>query len=170
MVRTDDGGMVMVAEQYRSYTVCTQTRYGQSCNTHYIYNDIIAVNIDPQGNIEWAAKIPKRQHTVNDGGYFSSYAMHVKGDKIYFLFNDNGENLFIKPGEKYKQFELKGDDALVTLATVESDGHVVREAMFNQERKGAIFKPSECRSLPDDRMFIYATRRSEYRFGIITFH
>lgn len=169
MVRRQDGGMVMVAEEYRSYTVCTQTKYGQSCNTHYIYNDIIAVNIDPQGNIEWAAKIPKRQHTVNDGGYFSSYAMHVKGDNIYFLFNDNGENLFLKPGDKYKQFELKGDDALVTLATIEGDGHVRREAMFNQERKGTIFKPNECRSLPDDRMFIYATRKSEYRFGIITF-
>ncbi len=170
IISKEDGGAIMIAEQYRSYTVCyTDQRGNTRCSTHYIYNDIIVVNVDPQGNIEWASKVVKRQHTVNDGGYYSSYAMHVKDDNIYLIFNDNGENLFLPKGERVKEFELKGDDAVVTLATVEGDGTVHREALLNQERKGAIFKPNDCRSFPGDRMFIYATRKSEYRFGMITF-
>jgi hypothetical protein len=170
IIRKKDGGAVMIAEQYRSYTVCTTDSRGNTrCSTHYLYNDIIVVNVDAQGNIEWASKVVKRQHTVNDGGYYSSYATHVKDDQIYLIFNDNGENLFLPKGERVKQFELKGDDAIVTLATIDGDGTVHREALFTQERKGAIFKPSDCRSFPGDRMFLYATRRSEYRFGVITF-
>ncbi len=168
MIQTADGGMVLVAEEYRSYTVCTTTRYGTTCNTHYIYNDIIAVNISPEGNIEWAVKVPKRQHTVNDDRY-SSYVSHVKGDKLYLIFNDSGENLFLPKGEKYHQFELKGDDALVTICTIDGDGTLHREALFTQEKRGAIFKPNECVSLPDDRLFIYAERKSDYRFGMIQF-
>src|SRR5262249_40949277 len=82
IVRKEDGGAILMAEQYYMYvqTVCTSTgNGGQTCRNiyHYVYNDIIAVNIDASGNIVWSAKVPKRQHTTNDGGMYSSYAMAV---------------------------------------------------------------------------------------------
>ena len=174
IIRRDDGGAVLIAEQYYMYAVTTCTTNpngGQTCRTtyHYIYNDIIAVNIDPQGNIEWSAKVPKRQHTVNDDGYYSSYALEVKGDKIYLIFNDTGENLFLKPGDKIKQFEFKGKDALVTIATIDGDGNTKREALFSPERRETILRPKDCEQMDDDRMFIYSTRKKEYRFGVISF-
>lgn len=174
IIRREDGGAVLMAEQYYMYTqvICTSnSNGGQTCRTvyHYVYNDIIAVNIDPQGNIEWSAKVPKRQHTTNDNGYYSSYAVEVKGGKIYLIFNDTGENLFLKPGDKIRQFELKGKDALVTIATIDGSGTTKREALFSPERREAILRPKDCTQLMDDRMFIYASRRKEYRFGMITF-
>jgi hypothetical protein len=174
IIRRDDGGAVLIAEQYYMYAVTTCTTNpngGQTCRTtyHYIYNDIIAVNIDPQGNIEWSAKVPKRQHTTNDDGYYSSYALEVKGDKIYLIFNDTGENLYLKPGDKIKQFEFKGKDALVTIATIDGDGNTKREALFSPERRETILRPKDCEQMEDDRMFIYSTRKKEYRFGVISF-
>ena len=174
IIRRDDGGAVMVMEQYYMYavTTCYSTpNGGRSCTTtyHYIYNDIIVVNIDPDGNIEWAVKVPKRQHTVNDGGYYSSYAMEVKGDKIHLIFNDSGENLYVKSGDKIKQFELKGKDALVTIVTIDGNGDVKREALFTPERRDVILKPKDCVQLDNDQMMIYATRKKEYRFGMIDF-
>ena len=174
IVRRDDGGAVMVLEQYYMY-VTTYTystgNGGTATRTvyHYIYNDVIAVNIDPEGNIEWAAKVPKRQHTTNDGGYYSSYALEVKGDKIYLVFNDSGDNLFLKPGDKIKQFDLTGKDALVTIATIDDGGNVTREALFTPERREAILKPKDCAQLNNDQMLIYATRKKEYRFGLVSF-
>lgn len=174
IIHREDGGAILMAEQYYMYAVTTCTSSpngGRTCTTtyHYIYNDIIAVNIDPKGNIEWSAKVPKRQHSVNDGGYYSSYGIEVKGDKIYLIFNDTGENLFLKPGDKIRQFELKGKDALVTIATIDGDGNTKREALFTPERREAILRPKDCTQLEDDRMFIYASRKKEYRFGMITF-
>ncbi|MGV3636882.1 MAG: hypothetical protein ACO1NQ_04450, partial [Flavobacteriales bacterium] len=174
LVVRDDGGVVMVGEQYRYYstTVCTTTQNGgQSCRTvdHYVYNDIVVVNVDPTGNIEWATKIPKRQHTTNDGGYFSSYAMTVKGDKMYFVFNDSGKNLFLKEGGKIAPFKLTGKEALITLATVESDGTVHREALLDPEKGETITRPKACVQTPDDQLFMFATRKDDYRFGLVTF-
>ena len=174
IVRRDDGGAVLVGEQYFMYT--TQTCYttqggGQQCTTtyHYIYNDIIVVNIDPDGNIAWATTIPKRQHTTNDGGYFSSFALEVKGSNIYFVYNDNGQNLFLAAGDKFKNTDFLGKSSIVTMATVSIDGHVTREALFDPEKRDLILRPKSCRQLEDDRLFMYATRKKDYRFGMVTF-
>lgn len=174
IILREDGGAVLVGEQYYMYvtTTTTSTPNGGTTTTttyHYLYNDIIAVNIDPAGDIEWCAKIPKRQHTRNDGGRYSSYALTVKGDKMYFIFNDTGENLMLLPGDRVRQFELKGKEALITLVTVDADGHTHREALLAPEKRDAILMPKECVQMEDDRMFIYAQRKKEYRYGMITF-
>jgi hypothetical protein len=173
-IKREDGGAVVVAEQYYMWveTIRTTNANGSvSTRTvyHYVYNDIIVVSIAPSGDIEWNAKVPKRQHSTNDGGYYSSYAMTLKGGKIYLLFNDNGENLFLKDGDKVQQFEVTGKDALVTLATIDEDGITHREALFSPEKRDAKVCPKDCITLEDERMFLYASRKKEYRFGLITF-
>lgn len=170
LIRRDDGGAVLVAEQFRTYTVCTTDSKGNTyCSTHYVYNDVILVNINPQGDIEWASKVPKRQHSVNDLGRYSGCAVEVKKDKIYIIFNDSGENLFLKPGDKVKQFELTGKDALVVLATVDGEGHTTREALFSPERRDVILRPQDCVEMRNESMFIYANRKKDYRYGLIDF-
>jgi len=174
IVLRDDGGAVLVGEMYNFYITTTTSTDSQGRMVtrsvyHYVYNDIIAISIDHKGDIDWAVKIPKRQHTTNDGGYYSSYGMVVKGEKIYFVFNDNGKNLFVKDGDKIEQFDLKGKEALITLVTVDISGRVFREALLAPDKRDAILRPKECVQLEDDRMFIYAERKKEYRFGTITF-
>lgn len=173
IILRDDGGAVLLAEQYivREVTT-TYTSNGQTyttTSTHYYYNDLLVINIDPSGDIQWAIKIPKRQHSVNDQGRFSGVAVNVKHDKIYFVFNDTGENLFLKPGDKVKQFALTGKDALVVLATVDANGTVSREALFSPDRRDVILRPKDCVELEDESMFIYANRKKDYRYGLITF-
>jgi hypothetical protein len=125
--------------------------------------------VDPEGNIDWAVKVPKRQHTTNDGGYYSSFAMHVTEDNIYLLFNDNGKNLFLLPGDKVEQFKLGGKEALITLATVEGVGTVHREALLAPDKRDAITRPKACVQIDENRMFVYAARKKDYRFGMITY-
>ncbi len=174
IIHREDGGAVLIAEQFFVREVTTQTPTGNggtmtSTSYHYYYNDVIAVNISPEGDVEWAAKVPKRQHSVNDGGAASSCAVEVKGSNIYLVFNDSGENLFVKPGDKIKQFELKGKDALVVLATMDRDGKVSREALFSPDRRDVILRPKDCVELKNQDMFIYANRGRDYRFGMIVF-
>lgn len=174
IIRRDDGGAVLIGEQYYSYstTTCYTTQGGgRTCTTtyHYIYNDVIVISIDPDGNISWASTIPKRQHTTNDGGYFSSYGLDVKGSNLYIVYNDNGQNLFLAAGDKFKNADFQGKSSIVTLATVNIDGHVTREALFDPEKRELILRPKSCRQLKDDRLFLYATRKKDYRFGMVTF-
>lgn len=174
IIHVDDGGAILLAEQYYVWVVTTTSTSpnGGTVTTtsyHYYYNDMIAVRIDPAGNIQWAVKVPKRQHSVNDGGMYSGCAVAVKGSNLYMVFNDSGENLFLKPGDKVKQFSLKGKDALVVLATVDTEGNVSREALFTPERRDVILRPQDCVQLQDKDMFIFASRKKDYRFGLIGF-
>ncbi|MBL8000828.1 MAG: hypothetical protein JNL05_02595 [Flavobacteriales bacterium] len=174
IIRREDGGALVLAEQYYWWvetvrttnangTVSTRVMY------HYVYNDIIVVNIAPGGDIEWAAKVPKRQHSINDAGYNSSFAANLKGGKVHLIFNDSGSNLFLKEGDRVAQFEVTGKDALVTLVTVDEDGITHREALFSPERRDAKVCPKDCVQLVDGRTFLYASRKKEYRFGMVTF-
>lgn len=173
LVRRDDGGAVLLAEQYYSYVTYTTTSTGNggtatTSTYHYVHNDIIVVNISPAGDIEWAVLVPKRQHSINTFIY-NSFASAVKDDRIYLLFNDTGDNLFVKPGDKVKQFELTGKDALAVLVTIDAAGEVSREALFSPERRDVILRPADCEQLMDQSMFIYGSRKSDYRFGKIDF-
>lgn len=174
IIRRDDGGAVMVGEQYRFFvtTTCTtNANGGQTCRTnfHYVYNDIIVVNVDPNGDIAWAAKVPKRQHSVNDGGRYSSYALVVKDDHIYVMFNDSGKNLMLLPGDKVEPFKY-GKDMLITLATINADGKVFREALLPQDKRDAITRPKAGVQTGDGRLFIYANWKKTHRFGTVTFN
>lgn len=173
LIRRDDGGVVMVAEQYRYYVTqnCVTDANGRTnCSYvhHYVYNDIIVVNVDPDGNIAWAVKVPKRQHSTNDGGRYSSYALVVKNDHIYLMFNDHGKNLMLLPGDKVEPFRY-GKEMLITLATVNQDGKVFREALLPQDKRDAITRPKASVQIGDDRLFIYANWKKSHRFGTVNF-
>jgi hypothetical protein len=118
IILRDDGGAYLIGEQF-FVKVVTRTTTGSnghtstSTTTYYYFNDILVINMSPSGEIEWTEKIPKRQRTTNDGGFFSSYALSVVKDKLYFVFNDHPKNLFYKAGQThtfyYKQI-LKATD------------------------------------------------------------
>jgi hypothetical protein len=180
IILREDGGAVMVGEQYFMYQRCTGTGNSRKCYWVHEYNDIIAINIDPEGDIEWAQIIPKRQSFIERQyalvignmparPVFASYAVAVKGDNLYFVFNDSGKNLFLKPGMKVEHYDLKGKGQLITLATIDGNGLVHREALLSPEKRDAILQPMRCRQMDENNMFIFAQRGKEMRFGSIIF-
>jgi hypothetical protein len=174
IVQREDGGALVLAEQYYWWVETVRTTnangtYSTRTLYHYVYNDVIVVNVDPSGDIAWAAKVPKRQHSINDDGYYSSFTANTKGGRTYLVFNDSGENLFLQDGGKVDQFELSGKDAMVTLATIDDDGITHREALLSPEKRDAKVCPKDCMVLMDGRTFLYASRKKEYRYGVVTF-
>ena len=94
--------------------------------------------------------------------------MVVKEENIYLLFNDNGLNLFLAPGDKVETFRY-GKKMLITLATINGDGKVSREALLSQEKREAMTRPKAGVQVGDDRLFIYANWKKDHRFGTVTF-
>lgn len=172
LILRDDGGVVLVGEQFFIQTV-TSTSTGANgvrittTNYYYHYNDIIVVNINPDGEIDWAQKIGKRQRTYNDGGYYSSYALAVSGDKMYFVFNDNGKNLLYNGrGTLYPFSSTK--NALAMLVVMDSEGNQKREALFAQEKKSAILRPMLSNQIDKKSLVVYCTRKNLEKFVKIT--
>jgi hypothetical protein len=165
MVLRDDGGVMLVGEQYFVDQV-TYIRPGPNGTTstqityHYYYNDIIVVNIAPNGLIEWTDKIPKRQHTTNDGGFFSSYLLGAKGDKIYFIFNDNPKNLNLSqnPGiGKFASF-TRQRTSIVTLVVLDIEGRNRRLSLLSLKDEGMLSRPKVSEQVDPDTLILIAQK------------
>lgn len=168
-----DGGVTLIAEQYRSYTVCTTTTTANggtttTCHTHYIYNDLMVLTFNADGSLAWKCKVPKRQHTVDDYGYYSSYAYVALDDKLFFLYNDNPKNLYLQPGEKIYNY-APAKEAAVILVEVDATGKVTRELLTTTEKGDLDIRPKMCVQTGAREMLILAERSRMYQFSKVTF-
>lgn len=152
-----DGGLVVVGEIYNVYTVCyTDSKGYTRCSTHYIYGTIFVINVDKGGDVDWFATIPKMQHTVNDGGFYSSYAMLNSEDAMYFIFNDNIKNYNPKKKDN-KIFNMAGPKKSgTTIAKVSPDGKVSKELNLKLQAEKMLLRPKVNRHLTKDKMVVLA--------------
>lgn len=174
----EDGGLVGTMEQYYVRVVTSQNAQTGATTTtyYYYYNDIVAYKVGADGGFEWLTKIDKYQVSTNDGGYFSSYARYVDGEKLVLFFNDNVDNY----NENTNEFEMDGrvKSARIskkknTVAICEIDlesGQLKREMYFDREEIGAVVVPKlfdvDYRT---NEMLIYAVRGRKEQFGRLSF-
>ncbi len=186
LILRSDGGAVLVAEQYFVEQV-TDNNYGlynpyfspfndpfyynrfnnRQTDYYYHYNDIIVVNISPDGEIEWSSRIPKQQETRNDGGYYSSYAMTTTRDGFFFLFNDDGRNFGRDDGKLYTY--TGGNNSVVALAQVNIKGEVSVTPLSSNRDAGVVTRPKMCKQIGKREMAVLGERGRGYRFGSLKF-
>ncbi len=142
-------------------------RNNRRSDYYFNYNDIIVVNIQPDGEIAWTTRVPKRQVSVNDGGTYSSYAMSIVADKLYFAYNENPKNL--DPKRTKTVAETPDKYSVVTLAEVARDGSLKRYPMFSNRDKGVVTRPKICRQVGRRDMAVYGESGRTYRFGVLSF-
>ncbi len=152
---------------YSPYGYNSYNRNNGRSDLYYHYNDVIVVNIRPDGEIDWAARIPKRQLSRNDGGLFSSYAMSIVADKLYFTYNEDPRNL--DPRNKRTYTEEPDKYSVVVLAEINRQGEVRRTPLFQNKEEGITSRPKICRQIGRNKMAIYGERGRSYRFGLLTF-
>lgn len=178
IILRDDGGAMLVGEQYFVNIVTTtqtmSTGTGTTTTTtttyYYNYNDIIVVNIDPKGQIEWVKKIPKRQVTTNDGGFYSSYVISITNGKLYFVFNDNPKNLLEKTtdSKKFATFSnQKG--SIAVLVEVDKDGNYTKEPLFKTVDAEVMIRPKVCEQISSNEIVLFGQRKKAERFARLTF-
>ena len=178
LILRSDGGAVLIAEQYymekqedNRYSSPYYNRYNYNyryrdnvnIDYHYHYNDIIVVNIKPNGEIQWASRIPKRQETTNDGGYYSSYATAIVRDKICFVYNDNGKNFGAKKNNR--RYKFNGSNSIVVLTEVGMDGSVNTFPLGSNREQGIITRPKVCKQIGKRRVAIFGERGKKFKFG-----
>lgn len=171
LIEKEDGGLVMVAEQYYvrvTQTTTTNPNGGTSTSTtyHYYYNDIIIVSFDEEGEVEWRENIAKAQYSTNDNGYYSGFNMTVKGGMMHFYFVDQGYSV---PGlDIDRQTDKESYKANHFIhASVDLDGNKEVQSLGEFDRKAFRPIPKEFVSMRDGRSTIYLRGRKAYKIGHI---
>ncbi len=169
IILREDGGAVLVGEQYYVVVNTYTDANGNTRTTYtYHYNDIIVINVDPEGNIEWTEKIAKKQITSNDNGYFSSYTLAVVDDKLYFVFNDHPKNLFYNGSGKVYNMK-RGKESLVVLVSMDMNGAQEREALFTKGETEIWTRPKVCDQISEDEMILFGENKKTHRFARLRF-
>ena len=187
LILRSDGGALLIAEQYFVQQRSNFDRFGyggiggfgyynrydpafRNDDYFYNFNDIIVVNIRPNGEIEWATRIPKRQVTSNDGGYFSSYSMSIVRDKLYFVYNENGRNFEEKKeNKKNRIYSYNGRNSIVALAEIRKDGSLHTYPLFSNREADITTRPFICKQIGKKEMLIYGERGRNYKFANLQF-
>jgi hypothetical protein len=142
-----DGSAVIIGEGYRVVEMRSEDSNGNTkINYFYYYDDIIVINVEKNGEISWYKRIPKKQVSKNDGGYYSSYHMKLDGDNVYFVFNDRkSNNKRLKQGKNavYMKFPRRSS---TTLVTVDRKGNIERESLFKNKDMRLVLVPKQTRN------------------------
>ena len=173
LIIRSDGGALLIAEQFfveeRTYREpYNPTGFNNRMQTvyYYNYNDIIVVNINPNGEIAWSSRIPKRQVTTNDGGYYSSYAHSIVRDKIYFVYNDNRRNFEY---DNKRIYNFDGRSSYIALTEVNRDGTTKTYPLYRNKDADIITRPKICKQTGKKEMTIYGENRRNFRFAKLKF-
>jgi len=131
-------------------------------------NDLIIANIQPNGEIEWATRIPKEQETRNDGGYFSSYAMSIVRDKLFFIFNDDSRN-YDQNDDRLYGFSGNTRRTLISLAQINRDGSLEMSPLLNNEQDNLLFRPKVSRQTGKREMILFGERGKKFKLATLQF-
>ncbi len=176
LILRNDGGAVLVGEQYfvdivNQFDNFGVNRFGGGINQtdyYYNYNDLIVANIKPNGEIDWATRIPKAQETRNDGGYFSSYAMSIVRDKLFFIFNDDSRN-YDNSDDKLYGFTGSTRRTLISLAQINRDGSLEMSPLINNEQDNLLFRPKVSRQTGKREMILFGERGKKFKLATLQF-
>lgn len=170
IVLKKDGGAVLVGEKYYMYVVTRTSSKGQTTTTyHYVYGDIIVINMNKEGQVLWKTRIPKRQHTTNDNGFLSSYVLSKVGNKLMFVFNDHIENLGYQKGNKIKNLPRKKKDLATILVEVDKDGNQSKEILFTVQDTKSYAVPKVSEQTTRDEVMLFGQYRRKNRFFRVKF-
>lgn len=155
MVLLEDGGWLLIAEQFyitQRTTTSTGPNGAMTTNTVIVYNydDIIAVKMNKQGEIEWNAKIPKHQSTTGNTNALS-----------YTWTNCNGSFVFVYNSS------LGRKESIVYASVIDAMGKVENEILMTSERDELMLYPGYSSRIAECGIMLYSARKKNYRFSIM---
>ncbi|GAB5524147.1 MAG: hypothetical protein Roseis2KO_20190 [Roseivirga sp.] len=169
LVAMPDGSVRMIGEQRQIYTTTVGYGVSQIIQTHFLFNDMVIVSINKEGEVEWAERIAKRQHTVDDKAAFSSYALMVRDNELAFMFNDNAQNLYYNGVGRVAPM-AKNSATVVMAARVGQFGDVRRAGLFRRGDAQIRIRPVFAHQLDEDELLLFGHRQlREQRFVIVKF-
>ena len=171
LVPRGDGGVVLTAEQFFVQTVSTTDPRTSVPITRILYhfNTILVVSISPEGQIEWATKIPKFQKATQDQASFASYALMITDAHLYFIYNDHRKNIDEQRVNRLRNFSLDDRNGVVAMASVDPEGKVERKKLLPQKEIETLTQPRLCTQISPNEMMMIARYRKNVQYGRVDF-
>lgn len=175
LINRPDGGAVLLVEQYTEIMSSGPSGVGMpsaSPSPHltqgtsridFQFEDILVINIDPDGNIKLSAVVNKFQST-STSPEVASFFPAVADDQIFLIYNDHKDNLQETAGDRIKNFTM-GSNAATTLVIVNSNGNISKMELEKGNSRDVYIQPGSCIQFGEDELIIYAEKNKKFRWG-----
>jgi hypothetical protein len=164
-----DGAIQLLAEYYHFYITQTTNAQGQTTTTyHYVYGHVIVVDFNYDGEVNWWMKLPKMQHTTNDGGYYSGMSYHHVNDKIHLIYNDHPKNMNEVDPDRLRNMSKK--KAWTVLVTIDKDGNTEKIPLFRAKDKRTLLVPKSGRMVSKNEQVFVSNIGKNYKLCRIKFN
>ncbi|MCG9911525.1 MAG: hypothetical protein MH137_09515 [Flavobacteriales bacterium] len=128
--KKQDGGWIMVGEQYHLVvTTSTDSRGNVRYTYHYYFQDMIVSSVGPDGAEQWTLKVPKNQHFINST-YGAGISSFVHNDNVYLFHLDNVKNINLPDSNAPVEFRSFKDGCLMAIK-IDPSGKMNRVRLFD---------------------------------------
>lgn len=134
-----------------SYGYYGRPGYYNNSQSRYYYNNILILNMDNTGKLEWSNVIHKSQYDDNNDN-FLSYVIMLTGGKLHFLFN-----------------ELERRNQLLNDQTVSASGDVTRNPPLKNLDRGYQFMPRYAKQVSASQIIVPCVYRNYICFAKIEY-
>ncbi len=111
----------------------------------YNFNELLVLNYDAEGCMDWNKLITKNQTTVNDAGYYSSIVIFVGEKFVQLLYND--------------QLRSSGD---VMQYTIYNNGYVEANKLLKAQLDYVAIIPSEAKQVSSNKVIIPTSKNRRF--------
>lgn len=182
MYEKPDGGLVVIAEYYRR----SESQSGMWTTYTHHYGDLIVINIDKGGDVEWTKAIYKSQIyyekqlaimalgpvtfnlvVTNDQAVYYSYLADVSTGDIKILYNDNASNVSTELPRKKTKSITNPKKAIPMLATFDDRGKLEKEMLKNVVNGDVYLRPQIHSRISDEAgsYIIYGSKGKDDKLG-----
>jgi hypothetical protein len=187
LYKKDDGGLVGVGEIKWHYI--TYDRNGVPASENYYFGDMIAINLENDGNMTWAHRMKKAQtfRYARSGPFifssvgmkmftqsfkpldYMSYFAALGKDKFYVAFNDNSKNLQKKSDQDKLALFKKPTEAVMSIYTIDlATGEKKKSAFFGGKDFSITVEPGTAyQSKQSSQPIIMGSRKKDFKFGLM---
>ena len=125
--------------------------YNSNSQSRYYYNNVLILNLDNTGTLEWSNVIHKSQFDDADDNYLS-YAIVLAGGQLHFLFN-----------------ELERRTQLINDQSVSASGKITRNPPLRSLDRGYEFMPRYAKQVSATQIIVPCTYRNYICFAKIEY-
>jgi hypothetical protein len=144
-----DGGVMLIAEQKDIATeddIILVNGIPQSTSKNiYNFNELLVLNYDAEGFMDWHKLINKNQTTINDAGYYSSIVIFIGEKFVQLLYND--------------QLRSSGD---VMQYTIYNNGYVEATKLLKAQLDYVAIIPSEAKQVSSNKVIIPTSKNRRF--------
>lgn len=141
---------------YNYYSPYSYGYYGRqgfynNSQSRYYYNNILVLNMDNTGKLEWSNVIHKSQYD-DENDNFLSYAIMLTGGQLHFLFN-----------------ELERRNQMINDQSVSASGDITRNPPLKSLDRGYQFMPRYAKQVSATQIIVPCTYRNYICFAKIEY-